>query len=114
MFELLVGICTPLIIYCNTCATAETIAQCLRDDRDIEDSCVAIHSRLSMEERNLRLRAFRSGSARYLVSTDLMHDMQSVPVVNYEMPNDLELYLQRSGHSITSGGLVEESLPSLW
>merc|ERR1739848_697718 len=62
-----------------------------------------IHADLDMNERNLVMREFRSGSTRVLISTDLLArgiDVQQVSlVINYELPVHTEPYLHRIGRS---------------
>ena len=58
---------------------------------------------MDMAKRNLVMREFRSGSSRMLITTDLLArgiDVQQVSlVINYDLPNNRELYIHRIGRS---------------
>mmetsp|Transcript_48757 Transcript_48757/g.89931 ORF Transcript_48757/g.89931 Transcript_48757/m.89931 type:complete len:394 (+) Transcript_48757:63-1244(+) len=88
------------IIYANYRRKVDNLAHELRK-RDFAVSI--IHAELEMEERNLVMKEFRSGTTRVLISTDLLArgiDVQQVSlVINYDMPNDMENYLHRIGRS---------------
>jgi len=61
----------------------------------------AVHSNLSMEERNDIIQQFRRGDAKVLICTDVLArgiDVQGVSsVLNYDLPNDKENYIHRVG-----------------
>ncbi|CAF5176989.1 unnamed protein product [Rotaria magnacalcarata] len=58
---------------------------------------------MDQAERNTIMNAFRSGSSRVLIATDLMArgiDVQQVNlVVNYDLPTNRENYIHRIGRS---------------
>jgi len=63
-----------------------------------------IHGAMEQDERTLRMREFRSGASRVLISTDLIARGIDVPavalVINYDLPfNNYENYLHRIGRS---------------
>jgi len=62
-----------------------------------------IHGGMSSEERTLRMKEFKSGSSRIMISTDLLArgiDCQEVSVVlNYDVPFNSENYIHRIGRS---------------
>jgi len=91
---------TQAIIYCNTRRKVDLIKNELTK-RDFTVSCM--HAELDQKERDLVMREFRSGSSRVLISTDLLArgiDVQQVSlVINYDLPNNRELYIHRIGRS---------------
>merc|ERR1719204_3092711 len=62
-----------------------------------------IHGGMASEERTLRMKEFKSGSSRIMISTDLLArgiDCQEVSVVlNYDVPFNSENYIHRIGRS---------------
>ncbi len=89
------------IVFCNTRAMVERVAS---EMTKAQFTVSVIHSDISMQDRSLVMRQFRSGSTRVLITTDLIArgiDAQSVSlVINYELPrNDPEVYLHRIGRA---------------
>jgi translation initiation factor 4A len=88
------------IIYVNTRRTCEYLADLLEDNGYIPS---VIHGELSQKDRNYQMNEFKTGSTRILLTTDLLSrgiDIQQISmVINYEMPNDMDIYLHRSGRS---------------
>ncbi len=68
----------------------------------------AIHGDLSQKKREVVMRKFREGKIKMLVATDVASrgiDVKSVElVVNYELPEDPDLYLHRIGRTARAGG----------
>ncbi|MBE7181297.1 MAG: DEAD/DEAH box helicase, partial [Terriglobus roseus] len=66
-----------------------------------------LHGSMSQEQRLRSVEAFRSGSANYLLATDLASrglDIKGVDaVVNYEAPQSHEIYLHRVGRTARAG-----------
>lgn len=91
---------TQAIIYCNSRRKVEWLTEELRE-RDFTVSC--IHGDLDQEDRNMVMSAFRSGSSRVLVTTDLLArgiDIQQVSLVlNYDLPSNRENYIHRIGRA---------------
>jgi len=62
-----------------------------------------IHGEMEPEERTKRMRDFRSGVVRIMISTDLLArgiDIQQISlVINYELPMQRENYIHRIGRS---------------
>merc|ERR1712154_108387 len=62
-----------------------------------------IHGGLTSDERSLRMKEFKAGATRVMISTDLLArgiDCQEVQVViNYDLPFDNENYIHRIGRS---------------
>ncbi len=92
------------VFFVNTVSKAEWLAQRMRER---SFPVTSIHSGLSWEERETVLRAFRSGSARVLIATDMLArgiDVQSVNmVINYDLPANRENYIHRIGRSARFG-----------
>ena len=62
-----------------------------------------IHGEMDPEERARRMREFRQGTVRIMISTDLLArgiDIQQISlVINYELPIQRENYIHRIGRS---------------
>ena len=62
-----------------------------------------IHGEMDPEERSRRMREFRNGTVRIMISTDLLArgiDIQQISlVINYELPVQRENYIHRIGRS---------------
>ena len=69
--------------------------------RSFTVSC--LHGEMSMSERELIMREFRSGSSRVLITTDVLArgiDVRGVSlVINFDLPTDRENYIHRIGRS---------------
>lgn len=88
------------IIFCNS----RNRVAWLQDMMTREDfTCSCIHGEMENQERELRVKEFRSGSSRVLISTDVLargFDAEVQLVINYELPhNNLENYIHRIGRS---------------
>lgn len=88
------------MIFVNTRMRAEQLAEAMRRrgfDLDY------IHGEMDVSERRRRMTAFRGGSVRVLISTDLLArgiDVQQIDrVFNYELPVQRENYIHRIGRS---------------
>jgi ATP-dependent RNA helicase RhlE len=70
-------------------------------------SAAALHGNKAQNARVRALEAFRSGSVRILVATDIAARGIDVPnishVVNYELPNEPESYVHRIGRTARAG-----------
>jgi translation initiation factor 4A len=91
---------TQAIIYCNTKRKVEW----LTEKMNAENFTVsAIHGELEQRERDTIMRAFRTGSSRVLITTDLLArgiDVQQVSlVINFDLPTNRENYIHRIGRS---------------
>ncbi len=91
---------TQCIIYANTRRKVDWLTKKM-EEKDFTVS--AIHGELEQRERDEIMRAFRSGSSRVLITTDLLArgiDVQQVSlVINYDMPMNRENYIHRIGRS---------------
>jgi len=88
------------IIYCNTRRKVEWLTEKMHQ-RDFTVS--AMHGDMEMQQRQLIMKEFRSGSSRVLITTDLLArgiDVQQVSlVINYDLPTNRENYIHRIGRS---------------
>jgi translation initiation factor 4A len=88
------------LIYCNKRQRAEWLAEKMQGE-GFPLSC--IHGEMDVNERKERMKGFRSGTVRVLISTDLLArgiDVQQVSlVINFELPTQRENYIHRIGRS---------------
>lgn len=92
------------IIFTRTKADAQDIAEQLtREGYDIE----AIHGDLTQQQRDKVMGLFRDQSVKLLVATDVAArgiDVSGIThVINYELPDDTEVYTHRSGRTGRAG-----------
>jgi len=88
------------IIFCNTKRKVDTLVQQLTA---VQFCVSSLHGEMEQMERDLKMKEFRSGSSRILVTTDVLSrgiDVQNVSlVINYDVPLNWETYLHRVGRS---------------
>ena len=88
------------LIYCNKRQRAEWMAEKLSAQGF---PLSFIHGEMDVEERKKRMKDFRDGTVRVLISTDMLArgiDVQQVSlVINYELPSQRENYIHRIGRS---------------
>jgi len=92
---------SQLIIFVNSKRRVEDVFHFLNAQ---DHTCSCIHGGMSTEERKLKMREFRTGASRVLISTDLLArgiDVQNVgTVINFDLPhNDFSNYIHRIGRS---------------
>jgi ATP-dependent RNA helicase DeaD len=92
------------IVFTRTKADAQTIAEKLtREGYDID----AIHGDLTQQQRDKVMGDFREKSLQLLIATDVAArgiDVQGIThVINYELPDDVEVYTHRSGRTGRAG-----------
>jgi ATP-dependent RNA helicase DeaD len=92
------------IIFTRTKADADEIAEKLtRDGYDID----ALHGDLSQQQRDKVMNAFRRKELQLLIATDVAArgiDVQGIShVINYQLPDDIEVYTHRSGRTGRAG-----------
>ncbi|CAH8530214.1 unnamed protein product [Schistosoma rodhaini] len=89
---------TQAVIFCNSRRKVEWLTNELIE-RDFIVS--AMHGEMEQIERDNIMTAFRSGSSRILISTDLLSrgiDVQQISlVINFDLPTNLESYIHRIG-----------------
>lgn len=92
------------IIFTRTKADAQGITeQLIREGYDIE----ALHGDLTQQQRDKVMSRFREKSIQILIATDVAArgiDVQGIThVINYELPDDTEVYTHRSGRTGRAG-----------
>ena len=92
------------IIFTRTKADAQEIAEKLtREGYDID----ALHGDLTQQQRNKVMDEFREKTLQLLIATDVAArgiDVQGIShVINYELPDDIEVYTHRSGRTGRAG-----------
>ena len=95
---------TKVIVFSKMRHGVDRIAKRLMRE---EIPCAAIHSDKTQGQRTRALDAFRSGTARVLVATDIASRGIDVPniscVVNMELPIEVESYIHRVGRTARAG-----------
>jgi ATP-dependent RNA helicase RhlE len=93
-----------VLVFCRTKIGASRLASYL-DRRGVE--AIAIHSDRSQPERTRALEAFKAGTVRVLVATDVAArglDIEDLPhVVNFELPWQPQDYIHRIGRTARAG-----------
>lgn len=94
------------IIFTRTKLDAQNIAEKLtRDGYDID----ALHGDLTQQQRDKVMGAFREKNLQLLVATDVAArgiDVKEIShVINFELPDDIEVYTHRSGRTGRAGSL---------
>lgn len=92
------------IVFTRTKADAQDITESLiREGYDIE----ALHGDLTQAQRDKVMARFREKSIQLLIATDVAArgiDVQGIThVINYELPDDTEVYTHRSGRTGRAG-----------
>jgi ATP-dependent RNA helicase DeaD len=92
------------IVFTRTKADAQNIAEKLtREGYDID----ALHGDLTQQQRDKVMGEFRERSLQLLIATDVAArgiDVKDIThVINYELPDDVEVYTHRSGRTGRAG-----------
>merc|ERR1712002_568087 len=91
---------TQAVIFCSTKRKVDWLAEKMREANFTVSS---MHGDMPQKERNEIMREFRSGQTRVLISTDVWARGLDVPqvslIINYDLPNNRELYIHRIGRS---------------
>ncbi|TKR86906.1 hypothetical protein L596_011405 [Steinernema carpocapsae] len=91
---------TQAVLFCNTRRKVEWLAEKLKE---ANFTVCAMHGDMDQKERDEIMKEFRAGSSRVLISTDVWARGLDVPqvslVINYDLPNNRELYIHRIGRS---------------
>jgi len=91
---------TQAVIFCNTRRKVEWLTDKMRK---ANFTVASMHGEMPQEERDAIMDSFRKGENRVLITTDLWArgiDVSQVSlVINYDLPNSLELYIHRIGRS---------------
>jgi len=91
---------TQAVIFCNTRQKVDWLTEQMRKNNF---TVASMHGDMPQEERDAIMTAFRGGEKRVLITTDIWArgiDVQQVSlVINYDLPNNRELYIHRIGRS---------------
>lgn len=91
---------TQAVIFCNTKRKVEWLTEKMREANFTVSS---MHGDMPQKERDTIMKEFRAGESRVLITTDVWArgiDVQQVSlVINYDLPNNRELYIHRIGRS---------------
>jgi len=91
---------TQAVIFCNTRKKVEWLTEKMRE---ANFTVISMHGEMPQNEREEITKAFRSAEYRVLITTDVMArgiDVSQVSlVINYDLPNNRELYIHRIGRS---------------
>jgi ATP-dependent RNA helicase len=91
---------TQAVIFCNTRRKVDWLADKLRE---ANFTVSAMHADMEQKDRDEIMKQFRAGESRVLISTDVWARGLDVPqvslVINYDLPNNRELYIHRIGRS---------------
>ncbi|KAI9551194.1 Helicase C and DEAD domain containing protein [Daphnia sinensis] len=92
------------LIFCRTKADAKEIADQMTRDGYNSD---ALHGDLSQNDRDRVMSRFREGTLQLLIATDVAArgiDVSDIThVINYGLPDDIEVYTHRSGRTGRAG-----------
>ena len=92
------------VIFCRTKRDTQRIAEKLIDDGY---NAGALHGDLSQNQRDLVMNAFRKNQLQLLVATDVAArgiDVDDIThVINYQLPDEIEVYTHRSGRTGRAG-----------
>ncbi|KAL6547658.1 hypothetical protein OROHE_009363 [Orobanche hederae] len=91
---------TQAVIFCNTKRKVDWLTAKMRENNFTISS---MHGDMPQRERDAIMEEFRRGETRVLITTDVWArglDVQQVSlVINYDLPNNRELYIHRIGRS---------------
>ena len=91
---------TQAVIFCNTKKKVDWLTNKMRQ---ANFTVSAMHGDMPQKERDAIMAEFRAGDSRVLIATDVLGrgiDVQQVSlVINYDLPNNRELYVHRIGRS---------------
>ena len=92
------------LIFCNTKKMVDSLLASFEADGV---ACDAIHGDMKQAQRTVVMSAFKRGTIRLLIATDVAArgiDAQDVDaVINYDLPLDLEYYVHRIGRTGRAG-----------
>jgi ATP-dependent RNA helicase len=91
---------TQAVIFCNTRNKVDWLTDKMRK---ANFTVASMHGEMPQKEREEIMQSFRNGENRVLITTDIWArgiDVQQVSlVINYDLPNNRELYIHRIGRS---------------
>lgn len=92
------------VIFCRTKRDTQKVAEQLIEDGY---NAAALHGDLSQNQRDLVMKSFRSRQIQMLVATDVAArgiDVEDIThVINYQLPDEPEIYTHRSGRTGRAG-----------
>lgn len=92
------------VIFCRTKRETQKVAEQLIEDGY---NAAAIHGDLSQNQRDLVMKSFRNRQIQMLVATDVAArgiDVDDIThVINYQLPDETEIYTHRSGRTGRAG-----------
>lgn len=92
------------MIFCNTRNEVDAVSDALRKEGY---PCDKLHGGMEQDDRTKVMRSFRKGDFRYLIATDVAArgiDIDNISlVVNYELPEEPEVYVHRIGRTGRKG-----------
>ncbi|CAJ0587607.1 unnamed protein product, partial [Mesorhabditis spiculigera] len=91
---------TQAVLFCNTRRKVDWLTEKMKEANFTVSS---MHGEMEQKEREQIMKDFRAGTSRVLISTDVWARGLDVPqvslVINYDLPNNRELYIHRIGRS---------------
>jgi ATP-dependent RNA helicase DeaD len=94
------------VVFCRTKRDTQAVAEKLIEDGY---NAAALHGDLSQAQRDSVMKSFRNRQIQMLVATDVAArgiDVDSIThVVNYQLPDEIEIYNHRSGRTGRAGKL---------
>lgn len=92
------------VIFCRTKRDTQKVAEQLIEDGY---NAAALHGDLSQSQRDLVMKSFRNRQIQMLVATDVAArgiDVDDIThVINYQLPDEIEIYTHRSGRTGRAG-----------
>ncbi len=92
------------VVFCRTRRDTQNVAEKLIEDGY---NAAALHGELSQNQRDMVMRSFRNGQVQILVATDVAArgiDVDDIThVINYQLPDEPEMYTHRSGRTGRAG-----------
>ncbi len=92
------------VVFCRTKRDTQRVAEKLIEDGY---SAGALHGDLSQNQRDLVMNSFRKKQIQMLVATDVAArgiDVENIThVINYQLPDEIEIYTHRSGRTGRAG-----------
>lgn len=92
------------VVFCRTKRDTQKVAENLIEDGY---NAAALHGDLSQNQRDLVMKSFRNRQIQMLVATDVAArgiDVDDIThVINYQLPDEIEIYTHRSGRTGRAG-----------
>ncbi|CAL9049167.1 unnamed protein product [Musa banksii] len=104
---------TQAVIFCNTKRKKYAIIVVSHGSGILNYHLSSIHGDMPQKERDAIMAEFRSGATRVSITTDVWaREIVVSLVINYDLPNNRELYIHRIGRSGHFGRKVTIHFPS--